>query len=50
MNGICLLLYNKRTELGDNSASFKEFPIGIKVSYGHFGSAFRFSFELFCVV
>ena len=47
MNGICLILpcskYNKRTELGNNSASFKEFPNGIKVSYRHFDSAFCFS-------
>ena len=35
-------VYNKRTKLGNNSASFKEFPNGIKVSYRHFGSAFCF--------
>ena len=37
-------VYNKRTELGNNSASFKEFPNGIKVSCRHFGSALFLSY------
>ena len=46
MESECLILpcskYNKRTELGNNSVSFKELSNGIKVSYRHFGSTFRF--------